>query len=199
MNYFAPLTLSIFMHLGLVLSFSNLFKIDLDSFSLYQLDPIPAYIIFEKAEKLQKKPNQINVSKVKALKVVNKTESIMLSEPSIAIREINEALEKPSIIEIDESYQTEISKYSFIIKKQIISQWRKPSQLSSDLKVEIRLTLVPTGEIINAKILKTSGNQIFDDSALRAISKVGTFENLQMPSSLFEKQFRQFILVFNPE
>ncbi len=123
----------------------------------------------------------------------------MLSEPSIAIREINEALEKPSIIEIDESYQTEISKYSFIIKKQIVSQWRKPSQLSSDLKVEIRLTLVPTGEIINAKILKTSGNQIFDDSALRAISKVGTFENLQMPSSLFEKQFRQFILVFNPE
>ena len=38
----------------------------------------------------------------------------------------------------------------------------------------------------------------FDDSALTAIARVGSFEGLQMPSNLFEKHFRQFILVFNP-
>ena len=38
----------------------------------------------------------------------------------------------------------------------------------------------------------------FDDSALTAIVRVESFEGLQMPSNLFEKHFRQFILVFNP-
>ena len=48
MNYLAPLSLSCFIHLGLILSFSNLFNIDMESLSLYELDPIPAYIVYEK-------------------------------------------------------------------------------------------------------------------------------------------------------
>lgn len=79
-----------------------------------------------------------------------------------------------------------------------MSQWKKPSAISGNLITEIRITLVPTGEIINTKIIKGSGIKSFDESALSAIARVESFENLQMPSNLFEKHFRQFILVFNP-
>ena len=200
MNYFAPLSLSCFIHLGLILSFSNLFNIDMESLSLYELDPIPAYIVYEKPKK-QIKNKRISIPEEVEPTIQEKKEKIAISEPSIALQEITKASQIPQknsdrdIINFSES---EISKYSSIIKQQVMTQWKKPSAIKSDLTTEIRITLVPTGEIIKTKIIKGSGIKSFDDSALTAIASVGSFEDLQMPSNLFEKHFRQFILVFNP-
>ena len=200
MNYLAPLSLSCFIHLGLILSFSNLFNIDMESLSLYELDPIPAYIVYEKP-KNQIKNKRISIPKEVNTAIQEKKEKIAISEPSIALQEITKALQIPEknfdedVINFTES---EVSKYSSIIKQQVMSQWKKPSAIKGDLKTEIRITLVPTGEIIKTKIIKGSGIKSFDDSALTAIASVGSFEDLQMPSNLFEKHFRQFILVFNP-
>jgi len=58
--------------------------------------------------------------------------------------------------------------------------------------------LVPTGEILSAKIIKGSGNQVFDDSALVAISRINNFEGLNMQTKLFDEHFRTFILIFSP-
>ena len=200
MNYLAPLSLSCFIHLGLILSFSNLFNIDMESLSLYELDPIPAYIVYEKPKK-QIKNKRISIPKEVKPVIQEKKKKIAISEPSIALQEIAKASQIPkihsdrNIIKFSES---EISKYSLIIKQQVMSQWKKPSAAKGDLTTEIRITLVPTGEIIKTKIIKGSGIKSFDDSALTAIASVGSFEDLQMPSNLFEAHFRQFILVFNP-
>jgi len=53
-NYFAPLFLSVFIHFGLVLSFSNFFTIDFDKFNIEAKKPITAYIVF--AENKKTKP-----------------------------------------------------------------------------------------------------------------------------------------------
>jgi colicin import membrane protein len=200
MNYLAPLSLSCFIHLGLILSFSNLFNIDMESLSLYELDPIPAYIVYEKPKK-QIKNKRISIPKEVKSVIQEKKEKIAISEPSIALQEITKASQIP-IINSDRDIinfsESEISKYSSIIKQQVMSQWKKPSAAKGDLTTEIRITLVPTGEIIKTKIIKGSGIKSFDDSALTAIASVGNFEDLQMPSNLFEAHFRQFILVFNP-
>ena len=200
MNYLAPLSLSCFIHLGLILSFSNLFNIDMESLSLYELDPIPAYIVYEKPQK-QIRNKRISIPKEVKSVLQEKKEKIAISEPSIALQEITKASQIP-IINSDRDIinfsESEISKYSSIIKQQVMSQWKKPSAAKGDLTTEIRITLVPTGEIIKTKIIKGSGIKSFDDSALTAIASVGNFEDLQMPSNLFEAHFRQFILVFNP-
>ena len=200
MNYLAPLSLSCFIHLGLILSFSNLFNIDMESLSLYELDPIPAYIVYEKPKK-QIKNKRISIPKEVKSVIQGKKEKIAISEPSIALQEITKASQIPKINsdrDIINFSKSEISKYSSIIKQQVMSQWKKPSAAKGDLTTEIRITLVPTGEIIKTKIIKGSGIKSFDDSALTAIASVGSFEDLQMPSNLFEAHFRQFILVFNP-
>jgi len=200
MNYLAPLSLSCFIHLGLILSFSNLFNIDMESLSLYELDPIPAYIVYEKPKK-QIKNKRISIPKEVDPVLQEKKEKIAISEPSIALQEITKASQIPKLNsdrDIINFSESEISKYSSIIKQQVMSQWKKPSAAKGDLTTEIRITLVPTGEIIKTKIIKCSGIKSFDDSALTAIASVGSFEDLQMPSNLFEAHFRQFILVFNP-
>ena len=200
MNYLAPFSLSCFIHLGLILSLSNIFSIDMESLSLYDIDPIPAYIIYEQPKK-QIKNKKISIPKEIKLDLQEQQEKIVISEPSIALEEITNISripEKNFNRDALNFSQSEISKYSSIIKQQVMSQWKKPSVITGDLITEIRITLVPTGEIINAKVIKGSGIKSFDDSALTAIARVGSFEGLQMPSNLFEKHFRQFILVFNP-
>jgi hypothetical protein len=200
MNYLAPFSLSCFIHLGLVISFSNIFSIDIESLSLYEIDPIPAYIIYEQPKK-QIKNKKISIPKGIKLDLQEQQEKILISEPSIALEEITNISripEKNFNRDVVNFSQSEISKYSSIIKQQVMSHWKKPSSITGDLITEIRITLVPTGEIINTKIIKGSGIKSFDDSALTAIARVGSFEDLQMPSNLFEKHFRQFILVFNP-
>ena len=200
MNYLAPFSLSCFIHLGLIMSFSNIFSIDMESLSLYEIDPIPAYIIYEQPKK-QIKNKKISIPKEIKPDLQEQQEKIVISEPSIALEEItniSQIPEKNFNRDIVNFSQSEISKYSSIIKQQVMTQWKKPSAITSDLITEIRITLVPTGEIINTKIIKGSGIKSFDDSALTAIARVGTFEGLQMPSNLFENHFRQFILVFNP-
>ena len=200
MNYLAPFSLSCFIHLGLILSFSNIFSIDMESLSLYDIDPIPAYIIYEQPKK-QIKNKKISIPKEIKIDLQEQQEKIVISEPSIALEEITNISripEKNFNRDVVNFSQSEISKYSSIIKQQVMSQWKKPSVITGDLITEIRITLVPTGEIINTKVIKGSGIKSFDDSALTAIARVGSFEGLQMPSNLFEKHFRQFILVFNP-
>ena len=200
MNYLAPFSLSCFIHLGLILSLSNIFSIDMESLSLYDIDPIPAYIIYEQPKK-QIKNKKISIPKEIKPDLQEQQEKIVISEPSIALEEITNISripEKNFNRDIVNFSQSEISKYSSIIKQQVMSQWKKPSAITGDLITEIRITLVPTGEIINTKVIKGSGIKSFDDSALTAIARVGSFEGLQMQSNLFEKHFRQFILVFNP-
>ena len=200
MNYLAPFSLSCFIHLGLIISFSNIFSIDMESLSLYDIDPIPAYIIYEQPKK-QIKNKKISIPKEIKLDLQEQQEKIVISEPSIALEEITNISripEKNFNRDAVNFSQSEISKYSSIIKQQVMSQWKKPSVITGDLITEIRITLVPTGEIINTKVIKGSGIKSFDDSALTAIARVGSFEGLQMQSNLFEKHFRQFILVFNP-
>ena len=84
------------------------------------------------------------------------------------------------------------SKINSFLKR--VSKNNKKEILSFDISESQKCFLI----IINTKIIKGSGIKSFDDSALTAIARVESFEGLQMPSNLFEKHFRQFILVFNP-
>ena len=201
MNYFAPLLLSLFIHLGIGLSFSNILKIDFDSFNIDSKKPITAFVIFEEAISI---PRQ----KIKADQVIKisdkpklETEKIELESKKDLFSEIQQ-LENLKIN--DQAYMNnislgEIEKFSSIIKKQVVDNWNKPKGVSQNLKTEIEIDLVPTGEILSYRILKGSGNEAFDESAMKAISRVNTFDGLVMQPKLFDDHFRKFILIFSPE
>lgn len=203
MNYFSPFILSAFIHLGLVLSFSNFFNLDLDAFNIESSKPIQAYLIIEKEKKILKKRN-ISISKENELNVQNED-----SPERIQLSDVNYELEQISILEVKNPStavdnnklitKTELENFSSIIKSQVMDNWKRPSQLRINLRTEIKITLVPTGEIVSASIIKGSGNQAFDESALTAISRVKSFEGLSMQMNLFDQHFRNFILIFSPE
>ena len=86
-----------------------------------------------------------------------------------------------------------------MIRDQVRMQWNQPPSAKLGMSVELSITLVPTGEIIDVRILKGSGNEAFDRSALIAVERVTKFEGLEMSKNLFDKHFRNFSLLFNPK
>ena len=80
-----------------------------------------------------------------------------------------------------------------------MSNWIEPKSSKVGLKAEFIIFLVPTGEIIEVDLVRTSGDKAFDQSALLAISKINRFSDLQMSRKLFDDNFRKFTVVFSPK
>jgi len=201
-NYFAPFCLSLLIHFGIILSFSDFFDINFDQFNIQSSKPVAAYIIFEEKKKTTKNQVQINQVNKKIKEKKPENQSIEISRPSSILQEIQQLQDtvvRDNTEKDKDLLQTDIEKYSYMIKRQVRENWKRPNNLNINLKTEIQLNLVPTGEILSATIIKGSGNRAFDESAMSAILKVKSFEGLTMQMKLFDQHFRKFILIFTPE
>jgi len=201
-NYFAPFCLSLLIHFGIILSFSDFFNINFDQFNIQSSKPVAAYIVFEEKKKTTKNQVQINQVNKKIKEKKPENQSIEISRPSSILQEIQQlqdTLVRDNTDKDKDLLQTDIEKYSYMIKRQVKENWKRPNNLNINLKTEIQLNLVPTGEILSATIIKGSGNRAFDESAMSAILKVKSFEGLTMQMKLFDQHFRRFILIFTPE
>ena len=90
--------------------------------------------------------------------------------------------------------------YISIIRDQVASNWSRPPSARNDMEVLLTISLVPTGDVASVQIAKSSGDNIFDQSAVRAVKKAARFAELQqLPPSVFEKYYRRFDLLFRPE
>tara|TARA_B100000949_G_scaffold234395_1_gene253340 strand:- start:850 stop:1452 length:603 start_codon:yes stop_codon:yes gene_type:complete len=197
-NYYAGFIVSAILHAGLILSFSDLFFINLKSDTLITTAPIPAYLIYEKTVD-KKKKNRIK--RVSSLKVPDKREIPLPSsseDPQIALEELKQILLE-SKETVPTNYLDRVAIYADMIRDQVRMQWNQPPSAKLGMSVELSITLVPTGEIIDVRILKGSGNEAFDRSALIAVERVTKFEGLEMSKNLFDKHFRNFSLLFNPK
>tara|TARA_B100000929_G_scaffold121250_1_gene96048 strand:- start:181 stop:792 length:612 start_codon:yes stop_codon:yes gene_type:complete len=200
-NYFSALLVSFVLHMGLVLSFANFFQID-NLYSLNKIEPMPAYLVFEKPQVLKKITNNKMVKKQIYEESVIASPIIETADTRAELENIKvekDLLLKEIINNETKSSVEEISFFSNIIRDQVIRNWKQPSSAQKGMTVEILITLVPTGEIIQVNLTKSSGNQAFDNSALNAVQKVSKFENLDMGRQLFDNHFRKFTLVFNPD
>ena len=128
-----------------------------------------------------------------------KTDITPLSSKNILIESnISELLSEESEIEISKE-QKEISMYAQQIISTIENAWIKPKNIPQGLIANLRLTIRPSGRIIKADLIKSSGNIRFDNSALQAVRRVETFNFFNSISkSLFEKEFQNISISFNP-
>ena len=198
-NYYSGFFISFILHLGLIFSFSNYFSIDFLSYEK-DITSIPAYVIYEKEQVKTKSPERVkelNLVEANELKIVedNKEISSILERLDLKKDLINPTTEK-------ETKNTDLEKvmyFSSVIRDQIMSNWREPKSSRVGLKTEFIISLVPTGEVIDVSLTKSSGDKAFDQSALLAINKVNRFYDLEMPRKLFDENFRKFTVVFSPK
>lgn len=92
----------------------------------------------------------------------------------------------------------QIGEFQLAINRKIKSNWRRPATVSGKLVTELRITLMPGGEVASVVVVKSSGNDAFDESAKDAVSRANP---LPVPSdpALFREQFKVLLLKFKPE
>ena len=66
------------------------------------------------------------------------------------------------------------------------------------MSARLQVELIPTGEVISVTVVDSSGNTAFDRSAEHAVRKAGRFD-VPAENALFEKHFRRFYFLFQPE
>ena len=84
-----------------------------------------------------------------------------------------------------------------LIQERINSIWKKPSFINKNIQAEFVINLAPSGEILSFDLISSSGEKVFDDSALAALSKIYFItEVIGLERKYFERNFRSFNLVF---
>ncbi len=84
------------------------------------------------------------------------------------------------------------------IRNKVQSVWRYPPAVRPDQEVGVHITLVPTGEVMDVRIIRSSGNAALDRSVEQAIRKASPLPVPREPR-VFEQSFRNFTIKFRPE
>lgn len=93
--------------------------------------------------------------------------------------------------------------YDDVIRRYVSEQWRRPPTARNGMVVEVRISMLPTGQITDVVVSRSSGDAGFDQSAVQAVRNVGRIPEMQQLSredpATFERMYRQRVLRFKPE
>ncbi|WP_431190849.1 cell envelope integrity protein TolA [Marinobacter alexandrii] len=92
---------------------------------------------------------------------------------------------------------TESEKYQALIRERLSQAWYPPSSATEEMTARLQITLLPTGELAGVKLVSSSGNTAFDNSALSAVRSLSRYP-IPDKRDTFERYFRQFTIEFNP-
>ena len=81
----------------------------------------------------------------------------------------------------------------------ISRSWRRPVSFRSGLEVYMQMSLASNGELLDVRIVQSSGDVSFDQSSLSAVKRAAPFyEVKQFDSRTFEEKFRTLTVKFRP-
>ena len=151
----------------------------------------------EKARQDKTKKDKLAAKNAEELERQKQQERELLN--ALAVEEQQRSMEK-ALAEEQRAQKNAVITNSIVsqIQAKIYEAWRYPPSARPEMEVIVRIALVPTGEVIQVVLEKSSGNQALDRSVLAAVKRA---EPLPVPSDnrLFEQQFRNFVMSFKPE
>jgi colicin import membrane protein len=94
--------------------------------------------------------------------------------------------------------QSTANRYIGIIKDRVQRSWLRPAALPKGLKALVFVRLDPFGEVLEVRVVRSSGNPLFDRSAETAVKKASP---LPMPSdvTIYNRFFRELQFEFDPD
>ncbi|GAA5445722.1 hypothetical protein Misp06_03925 [Microbulbifer sp. NBRC 101763] len=130
-------------------------------------------------------------------------------------KELQEKLAKERQSSFDEALQDEedlldapeaeqaLASVSDAINRHIAGVWSRPPSARNGMLTTVKINFVPTGRVVAANIIESSGNAAYDRSVLTAIKKVEVFpevaELAREEPVIFEREVRTTIVNFRPE
>jgi len=92
-----------------------------------------------------------------------------------------------------------VNSYQTYILNAISKNWSRPASARRGMQVLLKIDMLPNGTVVAINTVQSSGNKLFDRSAIAAVRKASPLTQMRNLSSLeFERNFRTFQLLFNP-
>ena len=191
-NLYLGFFLSFFGHLIVLLMVLIDFSIFFHNKQNYEV--IPIGFIVEKKEKSDAQVTQEKLFSLKELEINNpEFTNLISSEENVNTNDLLISVKQS----LDKLEEEKFKKTILIIQKKFIELWNKPFVLNEDIKVSIKIKLAPSGEILSKTLIESSGNDKFDDSAMKAVSNISFLKEVSnLRRDDFEKYFREINLVF---
>ena len=92
--------------------------------------------------------------------------------------------------------QRMIDEYVLYIKEKVQRSWIRPPSSGSELSCTVEVRLIPSGEVIDAQIVRGSGSPAFDRSVEAAVFKASPLPVPPDPEVM--EQFRSLRFEFKP-
>jgi len=129
---------------------------------------------------------------------INTVENIISFSPKIESANIRNLIREDQLI-ISNSEEDQVNQFSNMMVQLIQSAWIKPQNIQDGLVCNLRMLINKNGRIVKVDLIKSSGNIRFDNSAIKAISRVETFSFFnEIPFNLYQKNFKNIVITFNP-
>lgn len=204
-DYLIASFFSFLIHASLILFLMDFF------YSEKQIRPVlsktvDVNLIFE--EEIIKAKEPLAVNEVPIIKnTFNKTidnKIIDLSQDIEKISSDETFINLNELIQIDKaviasSEEKEINQISNMIINMIESAWVKPKNIQEGLVCDLRLAVNKNGRIVSVNLIKSSGNIRFDNSAIKAVYRVESFNFYnKISSNLYADNFKKIVITFNP-
>ena len=196
-DYFSASFISFVLHASIILFLTDFFYFEKQQRPVLS-KPINVNLVFKEEIKKQKE------FKISQLKEISKSEALYLNDNKIEFAPIIPDINISQLIQEEEliSQNTDdllVSEYSGLIIQAIQSAWIKPKNIQDGLICDLRMTINKNGRVIKVDLIKSSGNIRFDNSALRAISRVETFSFFnKIPFNIYQTSFKNIVITFNP-
>ena len=196
-DYFSASFISFVIHASIILFLTDFFYFEKQQRPVLS-KPINVNLVFKEEIKKQKE------FKTSQLKEISKSEALYLNDNKIEFAPIIPDINISQLIQEEEliSQNTDdllVSEYSGLIIQAIQSAWIKPKNIQDGLICDLRMTINKNGRVIKVDLIKSSGNIRFDNSALRAISRVETFSFFnKIPFNIYQTSFKNIVITFNP-
>jgi len=166
--------------------------------------PIEVSLVFKEEVQSKTKVNQIQESTFQDVTETKKISQDNIADQSISFDSLipsmsfEDLLEEENLI-FQESEQNQVELYSSLIIQSLQSAWRKPINIQDGLVCDLRITINKNGRIINVNLIKSSGNIRFDNSAMKALQRIETFNFFDsIPYNIYLSNFKNIVITFNP-
>tara|TARA_Y100000996_G_scaffold324717_1_gene260768 strand:- start:100 stop:726 length:627 start_codon:yes stop_codon:yes gene_type:complete len=166
--------------------------------------PIEVNLIFKEEVQSKTKVNQIQESTFQDVTKTKKMSQDIIADQSISFDSVipsmsfEDLLKEENLI-FQESEQNQVELYSSLIIQSLQSAWRKPINIQDGLVCDLRITINKNGRIINVNLIRSSGNIRFDNSAMKALQRIETFNFFDsIPYNIYLSNFKNIVITFNP-
>ena len=150
------------------------------------------------------KENNKAISKIEiieekpSINSINTVKNIISFSPKIESSNISKLIREDQIIKSN-SEEDQVNQFSNMMVQLIQSAWIKPQNIQDGLVCNLRMVINKNGRIVKVDLIKSSGNIRFDNSAIKAISRVENFSFFnEIPFNLYQKNFKNIVITFNP-